>query len=129
MKNHPIRKFLGLTVLYSIIILGIFALQFRNVSSINKSFGLLQLRLSETTDTETTTLENVFSASFKGFILYGDNETPVTALDKDNKKIALTLLDVKDLTENAVTLYFSENISLTLSNATTIEGTGPQLLQ
>lgn len=127
MKNHPIRKFLGLTVLYSIIILGIFALQFRNVSSINKSFGLLQLRLSETTDTETTTLENVFSASFKGFILYGDNETPVTALDKDNKKIALTLLDVKDLTENAVTLYFSENISLTLSNATTIEGTGPQL--
>ncbi len=125
MKNHPIRKFLGLTVLYSIIILGIFALQFRNVSSINKSFGFLQLRLSETTDTETTTLKNVFSASFKGFILYGDNENPVTALEKDNKKIALTLLDVTDLEENAVTLYFSENISLTLSN--TSEGTSPQL--
>ena len=46
MAHNPVRKFITLTLLYGIIIFGIFMLQFRNELSVSKSFGTIQLRLS-----------------------------------------------------------------------------------
>ena len=47
MIKYPIRKFFGLTVLYIVIILGIFLLQFRSDTSISTTFGELRLQLTE----------------------------------------------------------------------------------
>jgi len=69
MNKYQIRKFLGLIVLYSLIILGIFAVQFRNESSINRTFGKTKLHLAEvTTDENKSILKNSFQVNTSGIM-------------------------------------------------------------
>ena len=48
MLKKPIRKFLGLFVLYAVFIVGIFVVQFRSDSIIRKNIRGLRVTLSET---------------------------------------------------------------------------------
>ena len=90
MSKHPIRKLLGLTILYSAIIFGIFVLQFRNESVISKTFGLIKLILSETTDENNTpTLKNNFSVSLGGITVFSDYNNSAHICNEENTPLEL----------------------------------------
>ena len=78
MIKHPFRRFLGLAVLYIVIILGIFLLQFRSESSFSNTFGDLRLQLAETqTEQQEKLLKNRFQISYNGLVFTGDDTNPV----------------------------------------------------
>ncbi len=80
MTRIPIRKLLGFSFLYLLILFGIFALQFRSDSVLSKSFGALRLILTETKDVDNNpVLKNAFQVSFNGLTFYSDSVNPVLA--------------------------------------------------
>ena len=120
MSKHPIRKLLGLTILYSAIIFGIFVIQFRNESVISKTFGLIKLILSETTDeNNTSSLKNNFSVSFGGITVFSDYNNLAYICNDENTP--LQLLEWNQLSETAFNLVFQDNIQVMFSYPSTEE--------
>jgi len=116
MIKHPIRKFLGLTVLYTIIILGIFLLQFRSEISISQTFGVLRLQLAETTNAEQeTVLKNQFQISFKGLILSANEKHPITILYSNGEEQPLILENWSKNDDFSGTLTFNNDVSIIFS--------------
>lgn len=121
MTYHPVRNFLGLLVLYSIIIFGIFSLQFRSDSSILQKFGSLHLRLSNTSTQNKPehmeyTLKNSFQVSSNGIVLFANDSTPLLLQNSQGESIPLVLQDWKETSLSSFTLLFSENVSLDFSS-------------
>jgi len=113
MNKYQIRKFLGLIVLYSLIILGIFAVQFRNESSINRTFGKTKLHLAEvTTDENKSILKNSFQVNTSGITLFCNDSNPVKLSFTDGHVSNLTVLNWMQQSESAFTIYFTENTQL-----------------
>lgn len=75
---HPVRKSIGLTLLYILIIVGIFALQFRNESVVSKKIGRLAVSLvqSQGSSGEEIRLKNSVKVSFNGISFTADDMTP-----------------------------------------------------
>lgn len=114
MSKHPIRKLLGLTILYSAIIFGIFVIQFRNESVISKTFGLIRLILSETTNEDnTSTLKNNFSVNFGGIKVFSDYDN--LAYINNAEKTPLELIEWNQLSETSFNLVFKNDIQLVFS--------------
>lgn len=114
MSKHPIRKLLGLTILYSAIIFGIFVIQFRNETVISKTFGLIRLILSETTDENNTpSLKNSFSINLGGITVYSDynNEAHIC----NEEKTPLELLSWEEVSDSSFKLQFKDEIEVILS--------------
>ncbi|MBR4630896.1 MAG: hypothetical protein IKO57_10740 [Treponema sp.] len=85
MYLHPVRKSIGLIILYSFIIVGIFVLQFRNESVISKNFGSLRISLAQTQDkTGATSLKNSLQVSFKGIVFIADEVSPAVLTTKSS---------------------------------------------
>lgn len=79
MRKHPVRKLLGLTVLYAAIIIGIFVLQFKTESVVSRTIGQLHIMLAQTqTDANTVHLRNSIQVSFKGLNFTANDEFPAT---------------------------------------------------
>lgn len=77
MVKHPFRKAVCLTLLYSLIIIGIFVLQFRNESVILRNAGLLRMTVAETqNDDGSVSLKNSLEVSFKGVSFSADENHP-----------------------------------------------------
>ena len=116
MIKHPIRKFLGLTVLYSVIILGIFLLQFRSETALSQSFAGLRLQLVETqSDSQQRLLKNTFQATYKGLNIFADDQSPVTITKADDTVQPVTLYSWKEIDASNFTLYFDQAIALHFS--------------
>lgn len=119
MYRHPIRKSLGLIVLYSIIIIGIFVLQFRNESVISKSIGLLSISMAQSQSPEGEfSLKNSLQVSFKGITFTADEVTPArVVLHTQQGPVVenLTLLSYEQRSPLSCTFNFTNAVSLTFS--------------
>lgn len=115
MTTHPIRKFFGLTILYIVIILGIFALQFRNESVISRVIGPLRLILSETKDDNNqSTLKNSFQVRFGGITLYTDSSNHATA-ETTAGTTELTLASWEEINSTSIKLQFTNGVEVQFS--------------
>ncbi len=113
MTRHPIRKFLGLFVLYTVIILGIFALQFRSQSIFSKNFAQLRLTLTQNKDeTQNIPYSDTFYIAYKGMTLFSDEENKSVLTYANGNQIPLVFSNWKEIDENSFELLFSENVSL-----------------
>ena len=113
MTRHPIRKFLGLFVLYTLIILGIFALQFRSQSIFSKNFAQLRLTLTQNKDeTQKIPFSDTFYIAYKGMTLFSDEENKSVLTYSNGNKVPLVFSNWKEIDENSFELLFSENVSL-----------------
>ena len=75
MSIRVLRKALGLLIVDLIIIIGIFVLQFRTVSSIIQKIGNLQVTLEENSEeSEKTSLKNYLRISYNGFNVFFDDQ-------------------------------------------------------
>ena len=118
MSKHPIRKLLGLTILYSAIIFGIFVIQFRNETVISKTFGLIRLILSETTDENNTSkLKNNFSVSFGGITVSSDYNNVAHICNEE--QTPLELESWNQISETAFNLVFKDDIQVVFSYPST----------
>lgn len=113
MTRHPIRKFFGLFVLYSLIILGIFALQFRSQSIFSKNFSQLRLTLTKNKDeTQNIPYSDKFYIAYKGMTIFSDEENKSILTYSNGNQVPLVFSDWKEIDENSFELLFSENVSL-----------------
>ena len=113
MTRHPIRKFLGLFVLYTVIILGIFALQFRSQSIFSKNFAQLRLTLTQNKDeTQNIPYSDTFYIAYKGMTLFSDEENKSVLTYANGNQVPLVFSNWKEIDENSFELLFSENVSL-----------------
>lgn len=116
MSKHPIRKFLGLSVLYSLIILGIFLLQFRSEIALSQSFGSLRLQLVETqSDSQQKHLKNTFQSTYKGLILFADDQNPAIITKTDGTTQAIAIQSWKEVDASNFILNFDQGIKLQFS--------------
>lgn len=118
MRKHPIRKFLGLTVLYAVIIVGIFILQFKTESVISRNIGSLTVSLAQTEkDNNTTKLKNQLQVRFNG-ISFSANETnpAVVSLSSDEtSKHNLVLDSWSQPTPLSAQFSFTDGSSITFA--------------
>ena len=78
MRKHPVRKFLGLTVLYAVIIVGIFILQFKTESVLSRTIGSLRISLAQTEKEDNkTALRNQFQVNFRGISFIANENEPI----------------------------------------------------
>ena len=120
MYKHLVRKSFGLFVLYSIIIIGIFVLQFRNESVVSKSAGLLSVSFAQSQSEDgTISLKNTIQASFKGISFTADEVKPAEILLSDetgaSRKESLSLVSYEQKTPLSYTFYFTNDASLTFA--------------
>ena len=109
MAKKTIHKVFGHTVLYLVIILGIFALQFRNQSIISRNFGQLRLTLSEIkNDTGEKAFKDSFLISYKGISLFSNTDTPLIVTDAKNNEKVLMFTGWQELSDSTFELYFSD---------------------
>ncbi len=107
MRKHPVRKFFGLTLLYSAIIVGIFVIQFKSNSVFSKSLGDLNFSISQVqTEDNGTSLKNQIKVSFKGITFSADDKNPVTAKGSNGILRPLFLESYTEL-ENSVEFSFN----------------------
>lgn len=101
MRKHPVRKFFGLTLLYSAIIVGIFVIQFKSNSVFSKSLGDLNFSISQIqTENNGTSLKNQIKVSFKGITFSADDKNPITAKDSNGNLRPLFLESYEELTDS-----------------------------
>ena len=116
MIKHPIRRFLGLTVLYSVIILGIFLLQFRSETAISQTFSGLRLHLVETqSDANQRILKNTFQSTYKGLSLLADEQNPVIITTLDGRQLPVSLLSWQESSPLNFTLFFQQDVAVRFS--------------
>ena len=116
MSKHPIRKFIGLSVLYSLIILGIFLLQFRSETAVSQSFGGLRLQLVETqAESQQKKLKNTFQSTYKGLNLFADEQNPAIITKADGTIQEIKLQSWQQLDDSNFILNFDQDIALQFS--------------
>ncbi len=117
MRKHPVRKFLGLTVLYAAIIVGIFVLQFKTESVINKTIGKIHITLTQgENESHEIVLRNQFVLTFNGFTFFSDEETPALLYSTDKKESSpLVLSSVEELSSTSAAINFTDGSCIELS--------------
>lgn len=109
MHKHPLRKFLGLTVLYTIVIVGIFVIQFKTESVISRSFNGMSFSLAQTQiDTNETKLKNRINVSFRGLNFNADDKNPVRAFKADGTSTDLQLASYTEHGTGSVSFEFEQ---------------------
>ena len=119
MYRHPFRKSFGLVVLYSIIIIGIFVLQFRNESVVSKTIGLLSVSFAQSqSESGKVSLKNSLQVTFKGISFTADDVTPAQVMlaaedgtDTDN----LVLVSAEQRTPLSYTFGFTHDVFVTFA--------------
>ncbi|MBQ0052596.1 MAG: hypothetical protein KBT11_11135 [Treponema sp.] len=114
MFRHPFRKSLGLTILYSIIIIGIFVLQFRNESVLSRNIGQLSISLAQTQEENgSMSLKNTLNVNFKGIAFSADEVYPAVlkSSGEDNVK-NLILVSFEQPSPLSYKFNFTEETSI-----------------
>lgn len=92
MRKHPVRKFLGLTVLYAALIVGIFVIQFKAESVISESIGAMRITLAQTeTPDGLQELKNTLQVSYKGITFSTTEDSPAMLNGADGSRTPLVL--------------------------------------
>lgn len=107
---HSVKKLFGLFVLYSIIILGIFVIQFRNDFIIRKNIRGMRVTISQT---ENGGLKNNFKISYGGINFSADENFPVE-FSEDGISHKAKLISFEE-SERSLTLNFENEIALIFS--------------
>lgn len=112
MRKHPVRKFLGLFVLYAAVIIGIFVLQFKTQSVFSQTLKKLTVTLYQNEDeNHLLHLKNQFQAEFNGVVLFSDETSAATAYTAGSKTAPLTL-NAWEKTDSDFRLSFEEGVEL-----------------
>lgn len=120
MSKSPVKKIIGLVVLYSIIIIGIFVLQFRNESVLSKNTGLLSISLAQSqAEDGSISLKDNFTVNFKGISFYSDEAHPAS-ISVSGEPLPLTLVSYEQPTSLSYKFNFSDgNASSTSASSLT----------
>lgn len=110
MTQHPIRKFLGLALLYIVIIFGIFSIQFRNQSVISQNFGILRLTLSE--NKKEQSFVDSFQVAANGIYIFSDKNDRIEVTHSDGKKQPIVFINWNKLSDYGFELLFDNNVKL-----------------
>lgn len=114
MRKHIVRKSLGLIVLYAVIIVGIFVIQFRSDSIIRKTIRSMRVTLVEAESTDgSAALKNQFQIAYNGIQFTGDDSNSVEYVVGDSTRKAV--LKTYEETENSLSLIFDDDITITFS--------------
>ena len=120
MRNHIVRKSLGLIVLYAVIIIGIFVIQFRSDSIIRKTIHSMRVTFTEAENsTGNLSLKNQFQISYNGILFSADESSPLEFSENNRTKHAI--LRSFDEDELSCTLNFSNDIKITFELADSSE--------
>lgn len=110
-----LRKAFTLLVVYAVLIIGIFILQFKNDSIISEKLGNLHITLLESVqDDNSILLKNKFSVKFNGLNFTGTDDEPVRAMINGADK-PLSLRTWKILSPLSCELSFSNDVSVRFS--------------
>lgn len=110
-----LRKAFTLLVIYAVLIIGIFILQFKNDSIISEKLGNLHITLLESAqDDNSILLKNKFSVKFNGLNFSGTEDDPVRAMINGSDR-PITLKTWKVISPLACELSFSNGIALRFS--------------
>ncbi len=128
-----LRKAFTLLVIYAVLIIGIFILQFKNDSIISEKLGNLHITLLESAqDDNSILLKNKFSVKFNGLNFSGTEDDPVRAMVNGSDR-PITLKTWKVISPLACELSFSNGIALRFSVSDessraylSVEGTLPE---
>ena len=128
-----LRKAFTLLVIYAVLIIGIFILQFKNDSIISEKLGNLHIMLLESAqDDNSILLKNKFSVKFNGLNFSGTEDDPVRAMINGSDR-PITLKTWKVISPLACELSFSNGIALRFSVSDesskaylSVEGTLPE---
>ncbi len=110
-----LRKAFTLLVVYAVLIIGIFILQFKNDSIISEKLGNLHITLLESVqDDNSILLKNRFSVKFNGLNFNGTDDDPVRAMINGADR-PLSLRTWKILSPLSCELSFSNDVSVRFS--------------
>lgn len=107
-----LKKSFSLLIIYAVLIIGIFILQFKNDSIISEKLGSLHVTLYESaSDNNNISLKNRFAVKFNGLNFTGTEDSPVHAvINGREREIALT--SWKKLSALSCELDFTNNIAI-----------------
>ncbi|MCQ2610381.1 MAG: hypothetical protein MJ169_01405 [Treponema sp.] len=118
MRNHPIRKSVGLIVLYAVIIVGIFVIQFRSDSIIRKNIHAMRVTLAEAeTPDGVASLKNQMSLTYNGIMFLADDSNPLEYTNSKNQTVKAVLESYEEPDENSCSFKFSDDIQITFTLA------------
>ncbi len=110
-----LRKAFTLLVVYAVLIIGIFILQFKNDSIISEKLGNLHITLLESAqDDNSILLKNKFSVKFNGLNFSGTEDNPVRAMINGADR-PIMLKTWKKVSPLSCELSFSNGIALSFS--------------
>lgn len=108
---RSLRKLIGLAILYAIIIVGIFLIQFRSDLLIRKNFHGIKVTLSQTENNDySSSLKNYFQISYDGITFSADDDAPVT-FSEDGTERPVKLISYEEQ-ESSFTLEFEDEVKL-----------------
>lgn len=111
MSKSPVKKIISLVILYSIIIIGIFVLQFRNESVLSKNTGLLSISLAQSqAEDGSISLKDNFTVNFKGISFFSDEANPASLIFSDKSR-PLVLVSYEQPTSLSYKFNFSDGDS------------------
>lgn len=115
MFTQVLRKSLTLLLIYAVLIVGIFILQFKNDSIISEKFGNLHVSLLESiADDNSVSLKNRFNIVFNGITFSGNEEkSAVARINSRDQKVAL--ISWQKISPLSCVLHFSNDIDLSFS--------------
>lgn len=117
MHTHIFRKFIGLTVLYAVIIIGIFTIQFKSDSIIRKNIHAMRVTLAKTENSKDgATLKNQMNIACNGIQFFEDDTNPAyfTRTGSANREKAV-LLSWEETSPLSCEFTFTSNILLSFS--------------
>ncbi len=110
-----LRKSFSLLIVYAVLIIGVFILQFKNDSIISEKLGSLHVTLYVSAKEDNNiSLKNRFALKFNGLNFVGTEESPARAV-LNGKERPLVLQSWKKLSPLSCELDFSDNISVRFS--------------
>ena len=117
MRNYSLRKSLIFFIIYAVIIVGIFVLQFRNESLISKNSGSLHITMAETRNkNQQPVLKNMLNTAFKGIRFSSTDKAPLFIKEEgSNDEKYLTLVSWKQTTPSTFEFDFTEGVTLNFS--------------
>lgn len=115
MSRYSIQKMVGLIILYTLIIVGIFALQFRNQSIFSKNFYQIRLTLSQNKSSEegSKPFNDTFFIAFRGITIFSDGEEKPILQKADGSTENLIFENWNEIDSETFVLNFSDGISVT----------------
>ena len=116
MYSNPIKKLFALLIIYAIIIVGIFVLQFKTESVFSENIGSLRFTLTKTESNNESHLKNNLQATYKGVLFYFDDKAPVMIKKSSEETLKnITLISWNKASPLSSSFNFTEDVSISFS--------------